>query len=179
MGRGIEYKREVVLNLTERISAARSILLVGFSGVSVAEVTQLRDKVRAAKVDYIVAKNSLIKRAMVGTPFESLEPHLVGPTALGIGYDGSLAVVKILWDLTKHVEGLTIKAGYVDGAYASAGDVEVIAKLPSKAELTAKLLGALQSPITRLVSVMNGPISAFVRTLNAIKKKKEGGQPAE
>ncbi|MBN1594177.1 MAG: 50S ribosomal protein L10 [Candidatus Coatesbacteria bacterium] len=175
MGRGIGYKREVVRDLAERFSTAQSIVLVDFSGISVAEVTELRNKARGKNVDYIVAKNKLIKRVIAGTPMECLSSDLAGPTALGIGYDGSLESVKLLFEATKNLNNLKIKGGFVDGEYASAADVEAIAKLPGKSELIAKFMGALQSPITRLLFALNSPISGLVRTLDAIKKKKEGG----
>ena len=174
MGRGITYKREVVKDLTDRFSTAQSVVLVDFSGVSVGEITELRGKAREQKVDYLVAKNNLIKRAISGTPMECLASDLVGPTALGIGYDGTLASVKLLSDFAKSLKSLRIKAGFVDGEYASAEDVEAIAKLPSKSELLAKLMGALQAPISRLVFAINSPICGLVRTLSAIKEKKEG-----
>jgi len=177
MGRGIEYKRQVVKDLADRFSAAQSIVLVGFSGVSVSQVTELRDKARQQKVDYLVAKNNLIKRAMLGTPLECLEADLVGPTALGIGYDESLAVVKLLSDSAKSLEGLKLRAGYVHGEYASAADLEALAKLPSRRELQAKLMGVLQAPLSRFLFALKGTICGLVRTLEAIKEKKEGQEP--
>ncbi len=177
MGRGIKYKREVVKDLADRFSTAQSVVLVDFSGVSVAEITELRSRARQQKVDYLVAKNNLIKRAISGTPMKCLAADLIGPTALGIGYDGSLASVKLLSDSAKNLKSLKIKAGFVDGEYASAADVEAIAKLPSKPELLAKLMGALQAPISRLVFAINSPICGLVRTLDAIKEKKEGDGP--
>jgi len=177
MGRGIEYKRQVVKDLAERFSAAQSIVLVDFSGVSVSEVTELRNRARQQKVDYIVAKNNLIKRAISGTPLECLGSDLIGPTALGIGYDGSLAIVRLLFNSAKELEGLKIKAGFADGEYASAADIETIAKLPSRPELLAKFMGALQAPISLLVSMLSGTMCGLVRALEAIKEKKEGEKP--
>jgi len=176
MVRGLEYKRAVVKDLSDRFATAEAVVLVDFSGVSVSEITELRNKARDAKVDYIVAKNNLIRRAITGTPFECLEPALVGQTALGIGYDGSLVALKVLADAAKELEGLKIKAGFVDGEYASAAEVVAIAKLPSKPELVAKLAAVLQAPISKLLFVLNGPVTGLVRTLQAIKEKKEGNQ---
>jgi len=177
MGRGIEYKRQVVKDLSQRFSAAQSIVLVDFSGVSVSEVTALRSRARQQKVDYLVAKNNLIKRAISGTPLECLDSDLTGPTALGIGYDGSLAIVKLLSDSAKDCQGLKIRAGFVDGEYASAADIEAIAKLPDRPELLAKLMGALQAPVSRLVFTLRGTMCGLVRALEAIKEKKEGDKP--
>jgi len=177
MGRGIEYKRQVVKDLSERFSTAQSVVLVDFIGVSVSEVTELRNKARQQKVDYLVAKNNLIKRAISGTALECLGSDLIGPTALGIGYDGSLALVKLMSSSSKELDGLKIKAGFVDGEYVSATDIEVLAKLPSRPELLAKLMGTLQAPISRLVSTLSGTMCGLVRTLEAIKEKKEGEKP--
>jgi len=152
-------------------------VLVDFSGVSVSEVTELRNRARQQKVDYIVAKNNLIKRAISGTPLECLGSDLIGPTALGIGYDGSLAIVRLLFNSAKELEGLKIKAGFADGEYASAADIETIAKLPSRPELLAKFMGALQAPISLLVSMLSGTMCGLVRALEAIKEKKEGEKP--
>ena len=85
MGRGLEYKREVVKDLSERFSDAQSVVLLDFTNVTVEQVTGLRSKAREKKVDYVVAKNRLIKRAFEGTPFSCLESDLAGPTAVGIG----------------------------------------------------------------------------------------------
>jgi len=176
MVRGLEYKRAVVKDLSDRFSTAEAVVLVDFSGVSVSEITELRNKARDANVDYIVAKNNLIRRAITGTPLECLDSALVGQTALGIGYDGSLVALKVLSDAAKELKGLTIKAGFVDGEYASAAEVDAIAKLPSKPQLVGRLAGVLQAPISKLVFVLNGTVSRLVRTLQAIKEKKEGSQ---
>ena len=124
-----------------------------------------------------VRKHGLgIAVAVSSSSFQRLTSALKGQTALGIGYDGSLAALRVLSDAAKELEGLKIKAGFVDGEYASAAEVEAIAKLPSKPQLAGRLAGVLQAPISKLVFVLNGPVSGLVRTLRAIKEKKEGTQ---
>ena len=176
MGQGLQFKRKVVKGLSERLSSARSVVMVDFSGVSVEEITELRSKARDKDVGYFVSKNNLIRRALEGTPFACLESDLVGPTAFGVGYDDSLAVVKLISECAKEIGNLRIKAGYVDGSYATAAEIEQIAKLPGREELIAMLLGVLQMPMARLVSTLNGPITKFVRTLSAIVDSREEEQ---
>ena len=175
----MEYKRQVVADLARRFSSASSVVLVEFCGISVDEINELRTRARAERVDYLVAKNNLIKRAIAGTPFECLQSDLSGPTALGIGYDDPLKLIKLLCDFSSKFEGFKIKSGYVDGSYAGPGEIVELSKLPGREVLTAKLLGALMGPVSRLVCTLNGPIVSFLNVLNAIGKRAKQQGPGE
>jgi large subunit ribosomal protein L10 len=168
-----EEKVQIVSEIKERLSNSSSAILVDYKGLTVEEVNQLRKKFREAGVIYKVYKNTLIEIAARELGLEGLIPHLEGPTAIAFGVKDPVAPAKILLDTMKELNKMEFKVGVVDGKIIDVDGIKALAKLPSREELIAKMLGSLNAPIANLVGVLSGPIRALVYALNAIKAQKE------
>ncbi len=169
----LEEKKAAVAALSDRIKNASSGVLVDYKGINVADDTKLRRDLRAAGVDYTVTKNTLLTFAVKNVGFDDLDPVLVGTTALATSADDPVAPAKILNEFAKKSNGkFTIKAGFVDGRVITPAEVSVLADLPSRDVLIARLLGGLNGPISGLVNVLNGNIRGLAVVLNAVAEKK-------
>jgi len=159
-------------DLEAAFRGSESAILVGYRGLNVPQVTELRRQVRAAKASYRVVKNTLAKRALKGTAFESLDSHLAGPTAIAYTERDAVALAKVLTTFAKSAPALEIKAAVVAGRSIRAGEVSELASLPGRPELLAKLLFVLQAPMQQLVGVLSAPARDLVNVLAQAEKKK-------
>ena len=167
----LQKKEAVVAEVAKQVATAQAIVLAENRGMPVSDMTQLRAKARASGVYFRVVKNTLVRRAVVGTPFEKLSDKMVGPLTYGISRD-PVAVAKVLNDFAKTHEKLVIMAGAMPGQVMSPKDITALASLPSREELLAKLMGTMQAPIAKLVRTMNEVPGKFVRTLAAVRDAK-------
>ena len=172
MGLNLQQKETVVAEVAKEVAGAQAIVMAENRGMPVADMTQLRAKARASGVYFRVVKNTLVRRAVVDTPFTPLADRMVGPLAYGIGPD-PVAVAKVLNDFAKTNEKFVITGGAMPGHVMSAKDIAALAALPSRDELIAKLLGTLQAPMTKLVRTLNEVPSRFVRVLAAVRDAKQ------
>lgn len=150
----VELKQPVVEEIKGYVDTAKAAVLVDYRGLTVAEDTELRKKLREAGVVYKVYKNTMLNFAFKGTSYEALENDLNGPTAVAFGLEDATAPARILMECIKTMPKLEFKAGVVDGCYYDAEKLETIAKIPSREVLISKLLGSLQSPITNFARVI-------------------------
>lgn len=151
----VELKQPIIEEIKGHVENAKSIILVDYRGLTVEQDTQLRKSFRESGVVYKVYKNTYLKRAFEGTPYEELSKHLDGPTAVAFGIEDAAVPAKIVADTKKTADCLEFKAGVVEGTYYDAAGCAVIATIPSRDVLIAKLLGSLKSPITNLARVLN------------------------
>jgi len=154
LGFNLEQKQAVVAEVAKEVAGAQAIIMVENRGMKVADMTQLRAKARASGVYFRVVKNTLVRRAVVETPFATLADRMVGPLAYGIGPD-PVAVAKVLNDFAKGHDKFVITGGAMPGQVMSAKEISALASLPSRNELIGKLLGTMQAPIAKLVRTMN------------------------
>src|SRR5207247_7653975 len=158
--------------VAERLRRSTTVYVTDFTGLDVAQLTQLRRRLRAAGVEYVVVKNTLVRRALADAKVPGLEPHLAGPTGLVLGGADPVAAAKVLGDFVKEFEKPAIKAGLVAGAAVRLDQVKRLATLPSRPGLPAQLGGALQAPVAGLGGGVNGFLMNFVGALEALRTKR-------
>jgi len=173
-------KEQAVTRLEADLAKSKNAVLVGFAGLKVPEVTELRRQIRNTRSKYLVVKNTLALRATRGTPLEAMSQHFEGPTAVAYNEDNPVALAKVLTAFAKANPNLVFKGAVVEGRAIEAKEIAAIAELPSREELVARLLFLIQSPLRRLVTVLNGPVRnlAGVVTQIAQQKSKSGGADA-
>jgi large subunit ribosomal protein L10 len=171
MSLNLTEKQAVVAEIAREVAGAQAIVMVENRGLPVAAMTQLRAKARASGVYFRVVKNTLVRRAVVDTPFATLADKMVGPLAYGIGSD-PVAVAKVLNDFAKGNERFVIAGGAMPGQLMSSTQIAALAALPSRDELLARLMGTMQAPIAKLVRTMNEVPAKFARALAAVRDKK-------
>ncbi len=165
-------KQTELKNLEAAFRAADSAIIFDYRGLNVPQVTELRRQVRAAKAQYKVVKNTLAKRAMKGTIFESFDVLLEGTNAIVYTGADPVALAKVLTTFAKNAPTLQIKGAVVQGQAIKAAEVTDLANMPGKPELYAKLLFLLNAPAQRLVTVLSAVPRDFVTVLSQAEKKK-------
>ncbi|TDQ77739.1 LSU ribosomal protein L10P [Dongia mobilis] len=165
-------KEKLVSELQESLNAANLVVVTHQNGLSVAEVSDLRRKMRAAGAGFKVAKNRLAKLALTGTKHEGLGEFLKGPTALAYSAD-PVAAAKVAVTFAKSNEKLSIVGGSMGTETLGADGIKALATLPSLDELRAKLVGMLQTPATRVAVVTAAPAGQLARVLGAYARKGE------
>ena len=147
MSKAIETKKVQVQEIADKFSAAGSIVVVDYRGLTVAQVTELRKQLREAGVEFKVYKNTLTRRAAEAAGFEGINEFLTGPNAIAFSNEDVVAPAKIINEFAKKNEALEIKAGIIEGTVASVEDVKALAELPSREGLLSMLLSVLQAPV--------------------------------
>lgn len=157
------HKSDEIEAIKEKIQKAKAVILVDYKGLTVEQDTKLRADFRKANLEYKVLKNTYVRRAFNELGTKDFDEALNGPTALAFGYDDEAAACKAVNAQAKDLgEKFNIKCGSIEGAFTSTEDITVLAKLPSRNELIAKLMATI-----------NAPVQYVVYALNAIKEKEE------
>jgi large subunit ribosomal protein L10 len=172
VGLNLDDKKTVVAEVSAEIANAQSIIVAEYRGLGVVDLTALRANARKSGVYLRVAKNTLVRRAIAGTPFEGLSKQLVGPLIYGISKD-PVSAAKLLNDFAKGNDKLAIKVGAMPNYVLDVAGVKALATMPSREELLSKLLGTMQAPITQFVRTLNEVPTKFVRGLAAVRDAKE------
>lgn len=165
-------KTQVVESLRDTLSEAAAVVVTQQSGLTVAEVTELRRRMRAAGAGFKVTKNRLARLAIAGTKFEGLGPMLTGPTAIALSSD-PVAAAKVVVEYAKQNEKLKIVGGAFGSQVLDVDGVKALATLPSIEELRGKIVGILQTPAARLVGVLQAPGGQVARVLAAYARQDE------
>ena len=166
-------KEAAVQELRDRLAGSPNLFLTDFQGLTVEEITKLRGELRKDGSTYAVVKNTLFKIAAGETISKALDEFLAGPTGIVFAGTDPVAPAKAIKQFADDSKKLGIKAAYVDGKFVNASEVNVLATLPSKTELLARLVGTLSAPMRGLVTVLSGNQSGLVRLLNQIREQKE------
>ncbi|MEK6717490.1 MAG: 50S ribosomal protein L10 [candidate division NC10 bacterium] len=170
---GRTEKASSIAELREKLGAARSAVLTDFRGLSVAEITELRTLLRKSAVEYTVVKNTLAKIAVKDTDLAGLAAYFQGPTAIAISREDPVAASRVLsaWSRTRPT--FTVKGGVVEGQIVGPAEIVVLAALPPREVLLARMAGAFQAPLQGLVNVLAGPVRALAGVLDQVRQQKE------
>ena len=165
-------KETQVAEIKDRFNSAEAIIMVDYRGLTVKAMQQLRTKLRETGSEVKVYKNSLTEIAIRELALPNMDAYLEGPTAFVFIPEDAVAPAKALTAFAKTFPALELKGGFVQGQVVDADGVKAIATLPSREELIAKLLGTMQNPIVGFARVLNGPVEAFARTVQAVADQK-------
>jgi len=172
VGLNLDDKKAVVAEVSAQIANAQSIIVAEYRGLEVGDITALRATARKSGVYLRVVKNTLVRRAVAGTPFAGLADKMVGPLIYGISQD-PVAAAKLLQEFGKSNPKLAVKAGAMPNHVMDAEGVKALASLPGREELLSRLLGTMQAPIAQFVRTLNEIPTKFVRGLAAVRDAKE------
>ncbi|MCR5743152.1 MAG: 50S ribosomal protein L10 [Lachnospiraceae bacterium] len=150
----VEVKAPIIDEIKANLDGAKAVVVADYRGLTVAQDTELRKKLREAGVVYKVYKNTYVKRAIEGTEFAELAGQLDGPSAFAFAKDDATAPARVLAEFGKTAETLQLKCGVVDGTYYDEKGIKLIATIPSREVLLGKLLGSIQSPIANFARVI-------------------------
>ena len=159
-------KVELIETLQSTLSEAAAVVVTHQTGLTVAESSDLRGRMREAGAGFKVTKNRLTKIALQGTKYEDISDLFTGPTAMGTSSD-PVAAAKVLVNFAKENDKLTVIGGSLDGKVLDKAGVEALAKLPSLDELRAKLVGLLNAPATQVARVTQAPAAKLARVIQA------------
>ena len=165
-------KEERVEKLKELIESSKSIILNDFTGLNVADISELRRQCRESGIEFRVIKNTLARRSFEELGIEGMDTLLEGPTAFAVSTDDEVAPAQVLKKFADEYELPKFKGGYVAGRILDEKETVRLASLPSKDVLIAQTLSAFQGPIRNLVGVLNASLRDLVGVLDAIKEKK-------
>ena len=172
MSANFEAKKLVVEEITSKIKASKSVVFVDYNKLTVAEVSELRNKCREAGCEYKVYKNTLVRKAFNELGYNQFDEALNGPTAIAFSAD-EVTAAKLMTKAAKDYDGkIVLKCAFSDNAYVDKKGVEALATMPSKEELVAKMLGSMQAPLSNFAGVLTNLMSGIVRVLNGIAESK-------
>jgi large subunit ribosomal protein L10 len=160
-------KIETVSQLTDKFGRAPLAVVTEYRGLNVAQLSDLRRKLRAVDGEYLVSKNTLATIAVKESRSVGITEMLSGPVAIAFGFSDAVSVAKILRDFAKENDKLAIKGAILDGEKLGAKQVEQLASMPSRDELRAQLLALLNTPATNLVRLLQAPAQQMVQVLHA------------
>ncbi len=169
----LEDKKAIVADVALRAQAAHAAIAAEYRGLTVADMTELRSKAREAGVYLRVVKNTLARRALEGTEFDCMRQSLSGPLLLAFSGEEPAAPARVLTDFAKAHDQLVIRVVALRGKLLEPGDAERLAKMPTKDEAIAMLMGVMKAPVEKLVRTLAEPANKLARTLAAVRDQKE------
>jgi large subunit ribosomal protein L10 len=174
MALNLEDKKTLVAEVAEVAAKAQSVVAAEYRGLTVGQMTELRAKARTQGVYMRVVKNTLARKALAGTSFESVGAKLKGPLVLAFSKDDPGAAARVVKDFAKANDKLVATLVSIGGQVMPGGDLDKVASLPTREQALAMLLGALKAPLQKLVSLLNEPPAKLARTLAAYRDQKAG-----
>jgi large subunit ribosomal protein L10 len=169
----IEQKKTIVSEIAAIAANAPTAIAAEYRGLTVAEMTKLRQKAREEGIFLKVIRNTLAKRALAGTKFECMQDGLVGPLLFAFSNDEPGSAAKVIRDFAKSNDKLIVKLVSLDGKLFEVADIERIANIPSRDQARSMFLGLLQAPLAKFVRVLSEPEAKFLRLLSARREQQE------
>jgi large subunit ribosomal protein L10 len=174
MALNLEDKKALVAEVAEVAAHAQSVVAAEYRGLTVSQMTELRAKARGQGVYMRVVKNTLARKALAGTSFESVGPKLKGPLVLAFSKDDPGAAARVVKDFARGNEKLVATLVSLGGQVLPAAELDKVASLPTREQALSMLLGVLKAPIQKLVGTLAAPASQLARTLAAVRDQKQG-----
>ncbi len=172
-------KVAAVEDLERRLKGSSVVILTDYRGLTVQEIGALRGRLRDVNVDYRVAKNTLLALAAKRCGLDHLAPLLTGPTAVAFGRDEPGVPARVLQEFIRQYRKLEIKGGVLGQEALRPEEVRALATLPSRAEMLARTLGVILSPLRALVTILNAPPRSLVQVLEALRARQEAREASE
>mgnify|MGYP000055980473 CR=1 FL=1 len=166
-------KEAFVAELQAKLAQTQAVYLTDFTGMSVKEMTEFRNRLRRAGVEYLVVKNTLARRAWSQAHLPDVDGHLEGPTGLVLERRDPVSAAKVLAEFAREFQKPRIKIGIVDRRTVEPADIQRLATLPPREVLLAQLAGALQAPLARLAGGMHEILARFARVVDALRQARE------
>ena len=173
MALNLEDKKALVAEVAEVAAKAQSVVAAEYRGLTVGQMTELRAKARKQGVYMRVVKNTLARKALAGTSFESVGPKLKGPLVLAFSKDDPGAAARVVKDFAKSNEKLVATLVSLGGQVLPGGELDKVASLPTREQALSMLLGVLKAPVQKLVGTLAAPASQLARTLAAVRDHKQ------
>ena len=173
MALGLEDKKAIVADVNETAQSALSLVITDARGVDVTSITEQRKQARELNVDLRVVKNTLARRAFVGTEYECTSEALVGPSLFGFSMEDPGAAARLFKDFSKENEKFEIKALAVGGQLMGPEKIDVLAKLPTREQALGQLVGVMIAPVTKLARTLNEVPSQITRVMAAVGESKK------
>ena len=162
-----QRKVDSIADLKDKLSRTQMTLVADYRGLTVAEITDLRKRLRETGAELIVAKNTLTLIAAKETGYEGLEEHLSGPTALTFAFDDAAKTAKAINDFNKGPKKLVVRGGMLGNSLLSANALDQVASLPTREQVLAQIVGGVSSPVAGVVGVINAAITNVLYVLQA------------
>jgi large subunit ribosomal protein L10 len=169
----LEDKKTIVAEVSAVAASAHSAVAAEYRGITVDQMTALRVKARNEGVYLKVAKNSLVKRAVVGTEFECMQDSLVGPLIMAFSQEDPGAAARLVKDFSKENDKLIPKVIAIGGQVLPVEQLEALAKLPNREQALSMLMAVMKAPIEKFVRTLNEPHAKLVRTVAAVRDQKQ------
>ena len=173
MGLSLEGKKTVVAEVAEIARGAHSVIAAEYRGLSVAEMTALRVRARESSVYVRVVRNTLARRALQDTDFECMSDRLLGPLVLAFSQEEPASAARVMRDFSRGNNKLVIKLAAFGGQLIEAGEIDVLANLPTREEALSQLMSVLLAPAGKFVRTLAEPRARFVRTVAAVRDQRE------
>lgn len=167
MAKTRQQKEEIVAKLSEKLGRARAVVFADYKGLTMKQLSDLRNKLRDVSSELAITKNTLLRRALP-------EVNLDGPTATLFAYDDEISPIKILVKVLKDIALGKVKSGFLGNMSLDEAKILQLATLPTKDELRGKTVGVLVAPLQGILSVLNGNLRNLVYALDAVRKQKGG-----
>jgi large subunit ribosomal protein L10 len=165
-------KQKIIEDIKRKLQEAKGVVLADYRGLTVAEVTEMRNKMRAAGIEYRVLKNTMIRRAAQEIELAGLDPYLKGPTAVAFAPD-PVAPAKLLTEYSRKFKTFELKAGVVEGRVVDAEGVRRLAELPPREVLLAQVLAGIGAPLQGMLNVLQAPLRQVAYALEDLRQKRD------
>jgi large subunit ribosomal protein L10 len=173
MALNLEDKKALVAEVAAVAQKAQSVVAAEYRGLTVGQMTELRARARKQGVYMRVVKNTLARKALAGTSFETVGPKLKGPLVLAFSKDDPGAAARVVKDFAKANEKLVATLVSLGGQVLPGGDLDKVASLPTREQALSLLLGVLKAPVQKLAGTLAAPAAKLARTVAAVREQKQ------